>query len=107
MVPTEERDRAREIAIRTLSGQYDPLLACIDLDALRSHLEDVPADVLHTFDGIASEVDELPLGSQRRYWAPEALAIKDVEAARYRDLIRDHVMEQLRRLLAALDGPGS
>ena len=102
---TDARQRARDIATRALAGEYELFLACIDLDALRDDLEGVPEDVLHVFMGIASEVDDLPIGSQRQYWAPEALVKKDVEADGYREQVREVATQAFRDLLAALEKP--
>lgn len=99
------RERAGEVARRALSGEYDLLLACRDLASLRAHLKGVPEDVVDTFVGVASEVDDLPIGAERRNWSLDALKANDVEAKKYREQIRDVVTEALRQLLAALGKP--
>lgn len=99
--PTE---RAKEIALKALDGDYDPLLACRDLADLRGRLPGVTDDVMNTFIGVASEVDDLPIGTEREHWAPEALRSKDIEAADYRERVKDAVAKALQELLAALGG---
>lgn len=99
------RRRARDAARRALDGDYDLLLACRDLAALKAHLRDVPDDVVDTFVGVASEVDDLPIGGERRNWSLDALMANDVEANRYREQVRDVVTEALRRLLGSLGNP--
>ena len=56
------------------------------------------------FVGIASEVDDLPLGSEREAWAVAASKSKDAEAADYRERVRAVVEASLRRLLMSLNG---
>ena len=97
--PTE---LAKEIACSALDGTCDLLLACRELASLRKQLSHVPADVLNTFIGVASETDELPIGSERKHWSIGALKLKDIEAAHYRGQVNDVVREALMRLLVAL-----
>ncbi len=101
MPPTE---RAKDIARRVLGDGYDPLLACRDLADLRDRLPGVADEIMNTFVGVASEVDDLPIGREREQWAAEALKAKDVEAADYRERVRAVVEESLRGLLASLGG---
>ena len=97
------RKRAGEVARRALRGEYDLLLACRDLAPLRSHLQGVPDDVVNTFVAVASEVDDLPIGAERRNWSLGALKANDIEAKKYREQVQDVVTEALRRLLAVLE----
>jgi hypothetical protein len=95
-------DRAIEVARRTLEGEYDLVLACRDLAGLRRRLPDVADEIMNIFVGVASEVDELPIGVERKHWATDALIAKDAEAADYRERVRGTVVEALQELLAAL-----
>lgn len=95
-------ERAQEIARRALDGDYDILLACRELASLRERLTCVADVVMNTFIGVASEVDDLPIGAEREHWAPEALKFKDIEAADYRARVRNVVEEALQELLMAL-----
>lgn len=97
--PTE---RAKDIARRVLDDGYDPLLACRDLAQLRGRLPGVADEIMNTFIGVASEVDDFPIGSEREHWAVDALRSKDAEAADYRERVRAVVEESLRDLLASL-----
>lgn len=97
-------ERAKEIARRTLDGDYDLLLACHELANLRERLPRVADDVMNTFVGVASEVNDLPIGAERKHWAAEALRSKDIEAADYRERVRDVVRDALQELLVALGG---
>jgi len=98
----QSRQRAGNVARRALDGEYDLLLACRDLASLRSHLQDVPDDVVNTFVGVASEVDDLPIGAERRNWSLDALKANDIETKKYREQVRGVVTEALRQLLAVL-----
>jgi hypothetical protein len=94
--------RAAEIARQALSGEYDLLLACRDLASMQAQLSGVPSDLVNTFVGVASEVDELPIGAERRYWSAGALTKNDSEANRYRDQVKGVVTEALRGMLLVL-----
>lgn len=91
--------RARKIAEEALAGQRDLLVACCELAAMRSELYSVPDSVLDTFVAVASEVDDLPIGSERRFWSSKALRNLDAEAREYRERVRDVVSDSLRKLV--------
>ena len=93
---------AADIARRVLSSAYDPLLACRDLADLREELQGVSADTLDVFVAVSSEVDGLPIGAERAYWAKDALAAKNLKAARYRDQVTSEIEGSLQRLLTEL-----
>jgi len=95
--------RVLEIARNTLDGKYDPLLACRDLATLRERLPRVTHSVMNIFVGIASEVDALPIGSERQHWAAAPLRLKDIEAAEYRERVQDVVANALRELVLTLE----
>jgi hypothetical protein len=99
----ESLERARQIAKETLDGKHDLLLACRDLADLRARLPALPEDSLDTFVAVASEVDDLPIGSARKYWAADALKVKDAEAEEYRQRVKDTVTAALRKLLTLLE----
>lgn len=94
-------ERAKKIARGTLGGGMAPLLACREL-AHFGGLPGVADELINTFIGVASEVDDLPIGSERDHWSAEALRFKDVEAADYRERVRGTVEKALRELLASL-----
>ena len=97
-------ERAKEIARRALSGERDSLLACRDLADLRGRLPGVSDQTMNIFVGVASEVDDLPIGAEREHWADEVLRSKDIAAADYRERVRATVEEALQELLMALGG---
>jgi hypothetical protein len=96
-------ERAREIARRTLDGDYDLLLACRDLASLRPGIPCVADNLMDVFVGVASEIDGLPIGAERRHWAAEALKSKDARVVDYRERVRSGVMTALQKLLVALE----
>ena len=55
---------------------------------------------LNTFVGIDSETDDLPIGDVRQYWAPDALARKDLEIARCEAMYRESALEAASHLVA-------
>src|SRR3954462_8714372 len=55
---------------------------------------------LNTFVGIDSETDDLPIGDIRQYWAPDALAQKDLEIALCEAIYRESAMEAASHVLA-------
>jgi hypothetical protein len=52
--------------------------------------------------GVSSECDELPLGAERQYWAPESLREKDLRSQKYENLIGNEVRSTLMRIAANL-----
>jgi len=51
------------------------------------------------FAGVASETDDLPIGTVRQYWAPEALIEKDRVAAAYEAKIREQFLAACDQIL--------
>lgn len=105
---TEAIARARQIAKRVLEDHGDPLVACRDLVDIQEQLRSVVTEeVLDVFVGVDSEVDGLPIGPERAYWAEESLRAKDLLAADYREQVRGEVEEALRALLEVTGRQGS
>lgn len=95
--------RVKDIARRTLNGQYDHLLACREIARLSGDLPEVADEIMDTFTSVASEADDLPIGSERKYWAEEVLRLKDIEAEDYRQRIKSVVDESLTKLLQSFN----
>lgn len=95
-------ERARQIAEEALGGQRDLLLACCELAAMRRQLYCLPDSVLDTFAAVASEVDDLPIGSERQFWSSEVLKNLDAETREYRKRVQDVATDSLRKLLALI-----
>ena len=100
---SEPIQRARQIAKKVLAGEYDPLLACREIVMMKEDLTVVPDEVMTGFRGIDSEVDGLPLGHERAYWDKEALRENDLIATKYREQVREAILEDLRMLLEATE----
>jgi hypothetical protein len=105
-ITEEDSSRARQKAVRVarraLLGEYDLLLACRELASLRADLAEVPIAVLDTFIAVASEIDDLPVGAERRNWSLDALRTSDLAASKYRDTVRPVVTSALHSLLESL-----
>jgi hypothetical protein len=65
-------------------------------------LPEVSDEIRNIFVGIASEVDDFPIGSEREHWAVAELKSRDAEAADYRERVRAVVEDSMRRLLILL-----
>jgi hypothetical protein len=94
---------AKEIARRALDGGYDVLLACRDLARLRLGISRIGDKIMDVFVGVASEIDGLPVGAERKHWAEAVLKLKDIEIADYRERVRGGVTKALRELLVILE----
>jgi len=57
---------------------------------------------LRSFVAVASEVDDLPIGSERELWNPDALAIQDRKLADYESCIREQTIAECRAVEALL-----
>ena len=74
------RRRAADICSGILAGTIPLLEGCHSLAALRWEVEVDERDPdFFTFAMISSEIDALPLGEVRAYWAPEALVALEPE----------------------------
>jgi hypothetical protein len=74
------------------AGQIGMLEGCCGVAAVAwPSNEPELGEILRTFEAVASEVDEFPTGETRELWSPEALRIKDAEAAEFEFRGRDTV----------------
>jgi hypothetical protein len=92
---------AVRVAKGILSGQIGVLEGCIPLSTVANRIVPdwwVDPDFV-VFGGVASEIDALPLGSVREMWSSEALERKDVEVARYTQVVRERVMAACRSIV--------
>lgn len=95
-----DRQKIAEIASRILSGEVRPLLGARLLDSYSHHLEkELDWEIVRLMRGVASEVDGLPLGQERQYWADKALREKDRLADSYEEHVGPAIMEAARKLL--------
>jgi hypothetical protein len=57
------------------------------------------------FSAIISKTAHLPIGTERQYWAPSALAGKDEEIAAAEILVRGPALEACREIVQRYGGP--
>lgn len=95
-------ERALAFAHKLIAGEMSVIEASRALSSLRWEF-DAPENYLFLpFVGIDSETDELPIGSVRREWARDSLALKDVEIARCEQAYRPRAVEACRKLIEYL-----
>src|SRR6266849_501318 len=76
--------RVGAVGIAVGSTQIAPLVHRLD----QPNLE----DALLSFIGVASEVDDLPIGRERDLWDRDALAVKDRQLADYESRIKEQIL---------------
>jgi hypothetical protein len=87
------------IARAMVSGYIGTFEGCSAVAAVGYPLDEPELDeILRVFRGVASETDELPTGETRHLWSPEALRIKDGEAAEYEQRVRRIVQNACHQL---------
>ena len=93
---------AVDIARKAMRGEMSLLLAVREissaLQALPERERRVRKDDFIFFKAVSSECDELPLGTERQYWAPESLQEKDLLAQSYEQKIREDILSALARI---------
>jgi Protein of unknown function (DUF2489)/Cysteine-rich CPCC len=98
------REKAMTQILAVIRGVLSTQIGVIDgalfLSSMSHYLNLDPewSDELRIFRGIASEIDDLPTGMARQFWAPQALAQKDQELASYESRIRETVVQQCQSL---------
>jgi len=93
---------ALDIANKAMSGEMSLLLAVREINSALHGLPELEekireADFLF-LTGVSSECDELPLGTERQYWAPDSLLEKDLLAQSYEQRIREDILSALARI---------
>jgi hypothetical protein len=93
---------ARDIARKAMNGEISLLLAVREINSALHGLPELERKVQRSdflfFKGVSSECDELPLGTERQYWAPESLREKDLRARSYEQKIRKDILSALARI---------
>lgn len=72
------------------------------LPSLHRWPELIPVDAYNFMRAIASETDDLPLGTVRDLWDPKALVEKDREIARCEELWRKQFQLTCERIVLSL-----
>lgn len=86
--------RAGAVGIILGSTHIAPLIHRLDQPDLEG--------ALLFFSGIASDVDDLPIGSERDLWDRDALAVKDRQLADYERRVKEHALADCRAAEALL-----
>jgi len=98
-----ERRRAQQITQEVVNRQMGAVEAAyVLLPILHRHPELATQDDLNLVIAIGSETDDLPLGSVRELWDPNALIEKDREIARCNELWGDKLRGVCGRILSRL-----
>jgi hypothetical protein len=96
----EAKTSALDILSRIAGGNIGVLCAAQKLCSLRHALVgDARDEDWDVFVGIDSETDHLPLEEDRKNWAPEALARKDIEIKEAEDFFRARAVKAAHNLL--------
>lgn len=96
------RRQAVEMARAVPDDRVALLLAVCRLSAAFHELPELETQISRQdflfLKAIASEVDELPLGDERQYWAPKSLTEDDIKAGEYADRIRQDARAAFARI---------
>ena len=90
-----------------LGGDLEILEGCRSLASLAHDVVpdwSVDADFV-VVGAIASEIDDLPLGSVRSQWSSTALARADLEIKRYTEAAREDVLAACRNIIERFGAP--
>jgi hypothetical protein len=98
--PESSLEKVKEIARQALSGQIHMFLACVKISNETINLQNVPREITIVFDGVASEIDGLPIGDERQHWNPVALLEQDKEIERYLVDVGPVLKEAMEKLVA-------
>jgi hypothetical protein len=92
--------RAKKFAAQALSGEIHMFLACRKIASETAALQNIPRDITAVFDGVASEIDGLPVGDERLYWEHRALLEQDAEIERYLAEVGPTLRDAMEKLVA-------
>jgi len=77
---SSNRKKVASVAQGMLNGTINYLEGAIELSSLRSEVDTPENDKdFLVFSGIASDIDQLPIGAQRQSWSNAALERHDLE----------------------------
>jgi hypothetical protein len=89
-----------DIASKMIDGQIGIIDGSRQLSRLRNSVSDLDFDEdFMVFVAIDSETDDLPVGSERQYWADSALAMKDQEIKDAELSFREQALTGCKRLI--------
>ena len=81
----------QKIAGDALAGRRDLLLACRDIVDVKTGMKDLPNGVADILIAVVSEIDGMPVGDERAFWAVEALRDADDALTHYRKQVAEPV----------------
>lgn len=95
-----QRKRAVEVACGMLVGSIPYLEGAIELSSLRFEVgvQDNDADFI-AFTAVASEIDHLPIGSARQYWAAEALNRLEPEIQQFTQWAKEFSLSKCKSIV--------
>jgi hypothetical protein len=101
VIVPENRRKVAAIAQEMLEGPTRIVDGALALDSLRHRvgLDEFDSDFL-PFLNFADEVDHLPVGGERRFWAADILPRKEAELAEREAAFREDAFAACRRLIA-------
>jgi hypothetical protein len=85
-----------------LSGQLGIIAAARQIISLafQLHGDKFVHEMFGVFVAIDSETDHLPVGPERRHWATDALAAKNVEIQKYEESCREDAFQAAHKVVA-------
>lgn len=98
--PMSPREEIAAVAQAMLDGRVGLHAGCESIAGLRHQLPEPEANgnELNLFVGIASELDDCPVSSERQYWEPAALADKDRKRDEYLNRVKEDLLNACRAL---------
>jgi hypothetical protein len=88
-----------EITAAMINGTIRPLLgARMLMTYLHTLKREVDPEIFRLFQAVDSEVDGLPIGPERAYWATGPLREKDEAADKYEARVRDELINAAEKL---------
>jgi hypothetical protein len=82
-----------------LVGRISTFDGCTAISALSwSFVSEAESAQYSTFDGVASEIEDLPTANSRQYWSPETLVREEAKAVAYEGRIKESVKAACARL---------
>jgi hypothetical protein len=93
------------MAKQLIAGRLGVIAAARKLSCFRHDFDPDLVTPLTVFIGVASEMDDLPVGDVRQYWAADALERKDRDIAEAERFYRDSAIEAATELVRLLEVP--
>jgi hypothetical protein len=103
-------ERRKQDVVKVLTqapdGSIGLLLTACKINSALHELKELEKSVQEKdflfLTGVASECDELPLGDERQYWAPNSLREYDLRAQAYESQVRSDLLKVFARIADSL-----